>query len=189
MKFSILAFKWTAASCLLVLGAAAALRDSGAAFATPATPNFMSTILAKSFFEQIRVNTGAHGHDRGADKSKDEDDSQQPNLVKILAKDPSDVYVVQNTVGAKGNSGWHSHPGPSIVLVKSGVASVYHGDDPSCTPQQYPAGTGFIDEGGPHVHLVRNAGSEPLVTVAFQFVPAGAPSRRIEENSPGFCPF
>ncbi len=31
MKFSILALKWTAASCLLMLGAATALRDSGAA--------------------------------------------------------------------------------------------------------------------------------------------------------------
>jgi quercetin dioxygenase-like cupin family protein len=189
MKYPILAFKLTAASCLVALGAAAVLHHSGAALATNATPDFVSKILAKSFFEQIRVNTGAHGHDSGSDKSKDDADEKQPNLVKILARDPSDVYVVQNTVAPKGHSGWHSHPGPSIVLVQSGVASVYQGDDPSCTPLQYPAGTGFVDEGGTHVHLVRNAGSEPLVTVAFQILPAGSPTRRIDEPSPGFCSF
>ncbi len=185
MKYSTLAIKLTAASCFVALGAAAVLYDSGAALATPATSTFVSTILGKAFFEQIKVNTGAHGHDRALDKSKEDEPG---NLVKILAKDPSDVYVVQNTVAPNGNSGWHSHPGPSVVMVKSGVASVYQGDDPSCAPLQYPAGTGFIDEGGAHVHLVRNAGSQPLVTVAFQIIPAGA-ARRIDEPNPGFCPF
>jgi quercetin dioxygenase-like cupin family protein len=47
---------------------------------------------------------------------------------------PADVYVVTNTVLPGGNSGWHTHAGPSIVAVKSGTATVYDGDDPSCTP-------------------------------------------------------
>lgn len=38
-----------------------------------------------------------------------------------------------------------------------------------------------------HVHLLRNNGSVPLVTVTFQIVPAGAP-RRIDAPDPGNCP-
>jgi len=75
-----------------------------------------------------------------------------------------------------------------VVLVKSGTATVYDGDDPNCTSVRYPAGTGFIDSGGGHVHMVRNEGTEPLVTVAFQIIPTGA-LRRIDAASPGYCPF
>ena len=154
---------------------------SGTAVATDATPcvvsgGFCSEILGRSFFEKIRVSTA---HD---------DDGVTANLVKILATDPSDVYVVRNTVTPGADSGWHTHPGPSIVLVKSGVATVYAGDDPSCTPVTYPAGTGFVDAGGTHVHLVRTAGPDPLVTVAFQIVPMGVP-RRIGAPNPGYCQF
>ena len=176
------AFKLSAVSGLAALGAAVALHVSGTAVATPATfcdvvnGGFCSEILGRSFFEKIRVST-AHG-----------DDDVTANLVKILAKDPSDVYVTRNIVAPGADSGWHTHPGPSIVLVKSGVASVYEGDDPACRPVIYPAGTGFIDAGGTHVHLVRNAGSAPLVTVAFQIIPMGA-QRRIDAANPGFCQF
>jgi hypothetical protein len=52
----------------------------------------------------------------------------------------------------------------------------------------YAAGTGFIDEGGGHMHMVRNEGASDLVTVAFQIIPAGA-DRRIDGPSPGHCPF
>ena len=171
-------FKLSLLSGSLVLGAAAALHVSGVALATPASAGFVSEILGRSFFERIRVST-AHN---------DDDDVVTANLVKILAKDPSDVYMVRNTVAPGADSGWHTHPGPSIVMVTSGTASVYEGDDPSCTPVAVPAGTGFIDAGGTHVHLVRNAGSVPLVTVAFQIIPTGA-ARRIDAANPGYCQF
>ena len=175
MRFK--AFKLSLVSGSIVLGAAVALHVSGVAVATPATVGFVSEILGRSFFERIRVST-AHG----------DDDVVTANLVKILAKDPSDVYMVRNTVAPGANSGWHTHPGPSIVMVTSGVASVYEGDDPSCTPVTVPAGTGFIDAGGTHVHMVRNAGAAPLVTVAFQIVPTGV-ARRIDAVNPGYCQF
>ena len=180
------AFKLSAWSCLAVLGAAVVLDVSGLAVATPTSPGFVSEILARSFFEKIRVNA-AHGGGESA-QGVQNGDTDEPGLVKILAKEPSDVYVVRNTVAPGADSGWHTHPGPSVVLVKSGVASVYEGSDPSCAPVTYPAGTGFVDAGGSHVHLVRNTGSMPLVTVAFQIIPAGA-QRRIDAPNPGYCPF
>ena len=44
------------------------------------------------------------------------------NSVKIKTEGLSDVYVVQNTIVPGGHTGWHSHPGPSIVSVVSGTA-------------------------------------------------------------------
>ena len=163
----------TAAGWGVVCGVTAILSWSSAALATPAK-DFVSD-ATESFFERINVL---------AETNREGEDAR----VKIIAKDPSDVYVVINTVAPGGYSGWHTHPGPSVVLVKSGTATVYDGNDPTCTPVRYPAGTGFIDAGGGHVHMVRNEGSQPLVTEAFQIIPTGD-ARRIDAASPGYCPF
>jgi hypothetical protein len=73
------------------------------------------------------------------------------------------------------------------VIVKTGALTLYRGDDPTCTPQVVPAGSGFVDEGG-DVHLVRNEGSTVTVVYVTSLVPRGA-ARRIDEPSPGNCPF
>ena len=104
------------------------------------------------------------------------------NEIEFKAKGSSDLYVVYNTIVPGGHTGWHSHPGPSIVSVKSGTATNYHSDDPN-TPNVYPAGTSFVDEGGDHAHIVRNEGSTNLELVAFQILPRGA-VRRIDQPAP-----
>jgi len=103
------------------------------------------------------------------------------NEVDLKTKGLSDVYVVQNVILPGGNTGWHSHPGPSIVSVVSGTATEYRSDDPD--PAVYAAGTAFVDEGGDHAHIVMNQGSDNLVLVAFQILPTGAP-RRIDVPAP-----
>ncbi len=104
------------------------------------------------------------------------------NDVKIKTKGSSDVWVVHNKIVPGGHTGWHSHPGPSIISVVSGTATEYHSDDP-LTPIVHAAGTAFIDEGGDHAHIVVNEGSVDLVLVAFQVLPAGA-TRRIDMPAP-----
>jgi quercetin dioxygenase-like cupin family protein len=104
---------------------------------------------------------------------------------KLKTKGASDLHVLQNTITPGGTFGWHSHPGPSLVIVKSGTATFYLADDPTCTPHVVPAGSGFVDSGG-DVHVVRNEGSVDLVTVVVSLVPAGF-ERRIDEPSPGDC--
>jgi quercetin dioxygenase-like cupin family protein len=99
----------------------------------------------------------------------------------------SDIHVLSNRIAPGGSFGWHSHPGPSFVLIKSGTATVYFGADPTCTPHRFRAGSGFVDK-GLDVHLVRNEGTADLVTVVVSFVPRGA-TRRIDEPDPGNCPF
>jgi quercetin dioxygenase-like cupin family protein len=104
---------------------------------------------------------------------------------RIKTKGSSDLHVLQNTIAPGGTFGWHSHPGPSLVIVKSGTATFYLATDPTCTPHVVPAGSGFVDQGH-DVHVVRNEGSVDLVTVVVSLVPADA-VRRIDEPSPGNC--
>jgi len=105
---------------------------------------------------------------------------------RINTKGTSDLYVLQNTIAPGGTFGWHSHPGPSLVIVKSGTATFYMADDPTCSPHIVQAGLGFVDNGH-DTHVVRNEGSVDLVTVVVSFVPAGF-ARRIDEPAPANCP-
>jgi quercetin dioxygenase-like cupin family protein len=106
---------------------------------------------------------------------------------QVKTKGLSDLHVVEATIQPGGTIGWHSHQGPSFVIVKSGTATFYHGDDPTCTPHVIPTGSSLFEPAN-NVHIVRNEGSVPLVNVIVQLIPTGAP-RLISEPSPGNCPF
>lgn len=106
---------------------------------------------------------------------------------KMNIKGATDLYVLSNRIAPGGQFGWHSHPGPSFVIIKAGTATVYLGADPKCRPHRYRAGSGFADK-GLAVHIVRNEGTRDLVTVVVSFVPAGA-ERRVDEPASGSCPF
>lgn len=106
---------------------------------------------------------------------------------RIKTKGDTDMYMTEVTIQPGGTLGWHSHPGLSFVIVKSGTATFYDGDDPQCTPHVLHAGqTAFEPEG--HIHIVRNEGTVPLVNDVVQFVPHGAP-RLISQPDPGNCHF
>ena len=155
---------------LMVCISAASLGPRKPAFATPSS-GFTSSTVTASGVPEITLKTLSSTHQ-----------------VRIRTQGLSDVHVTTNVVVPGGTSGWHTHPGPSIVVVKSGTATLYDGDDPTCTPQVYEAGSAFLDHGGGHTHLLRNENSVNLETVAFQIVPAGS-TRRIDAPSPGFCGF
>lgn len=100
----------------------------------------------------------------------------------------SDFYVIDNKFDVGGTSGWHSHPGPSLIFVVAGQITNYLGNDPSCTPHVYSAGQSFADKGGADVHMLRNTGTVQAETIAVQFLPKGA-DRKIEEPDPLNCHF
>jgi quercetin dioxygenase-like cupin family protein len=106
---------------------------------------------------------------------------------RMMTTRATDIHVLSNRIAPGGSFGWHSHPGPSFVIIKSGTATVYLGADPSCRPHRFRAGSGFVDR-GLQVHVVRNEGTVDLVTVVVSFVPKGA-TRRIDKPKPGNCPF
>jgi len=135
---------------------------------------FSGTTLAKAQFAEL----DAHVHAVPADWQ-----------AKIKTKGLSDLYVQSNVWAPGGSTGWHTHPGPSLVIVTPGTLTVYDGDDPTCVPHVYSAsGTNsFMDVGGGFVHLIRNDGADEARTIAVQFVPAGA-VRRIDAPAPANCP-
>lgn len=104
-------------------------------------------------------------------------------------KDVAQAVVQEITLVAGGNTGWHSHPGPAIVVVSQGVLTVYDGDDPTCTGHTYGQGESFVDPGDGHVHIARNeTGGLTKVWVTY-LIPGTDPttSPRVDQPDPGNC--
>ncbi len=99
--------------------------------------------------------------------------------MKFHAKEPFDTITQTVTFQPGGTSGWHGHPGPVFVIVKTGTVTVY---DASCTPRRYSAGQSFME--GPEPSVVRNEGTEVSENVATLLVPTGQPVR---SESPSLC--
>jgi quercetin dioxygenase-like cupin family protein len=99
----------------------------------------------------------------------------------------TDVAMAQITVVPGGSSGWHSHPGGAIIVVKQGELTVYRAIGSQCQTTTYSAGQAFIERRG-EVDQVINTGTVPYVLyVTFPRVPQGE-SARIDEADPGTCP-
>ena len=107
--------------------------------------------------------------------------------LKTMVKGDSDVYIVQNTFPPGADSGWHTHPGPSLITVTAGTITAYEADAPNCTPTIYNTGDSFTDLGCGDVHLLRNEGPVCAITIVVQIVPAGQ-VRRIDADQPPNCP-
>jgi quercetin dioxygenase-like cupin family protein len=97
-------------------------------------------------------------------------------------------FVQQDAALAPGGySGWHSHPGPLLITVKSGTAMWYSAEDPACKAVVYPAGSAFIEPAGVN-HYVRNGGPTNLELLGTYLIPKGMATRQ-EESQPSQCPF
>ena len=107
--------------------------------------------------------------------------------VELKTDGESDLHVVRNSIAVGGQSGWHRHPGPSLITVTIGEITAYESSDPLCTPRVYRTGEVFIDHGD-HAHLLKNESGAPAETVAVQFLADGS-TRRIDEPQPNNCSF
>ncbi len=105
----------------------------------------------------------------------------------INTKGESDVWILENRIAPGGTFGWHSHPGPSLVVVKTGALTLYRADDPKCVGQVVEAGSGFVDAGG-DIHVVRNEGSLETIVYVMSLVPRGT-ARKIDQPKPANCSF
>jgi quercetin dioxygenase-like cupin family protein len=137
----------------------------GLAWATPPQGFTPTNIVGPVLFDEFR--------------SKAETDDWS---VKLKTEGLSDVYMTHIKIVPGGHGGWHSHPGPSFICVKSGTATFYDDCDDPIVPRVYPAGTGFVED-AECVHLLANEGDVDLEVIVMQIVPAGAP-RRIDEADP-----
>ncbi len=149
----------------LVVAAVMGLVGGGVAWSTPGTTGITAVTMA-------RGTLGPHFKIKLHDSSK-----------------PADAVVQHVTIPAGGYTGWHTHPGPAIVIVQSGELTVYEADDASCAGTVYVRGQILLDEGYGNIHIGHNAGTTPLeLWITFLDVPPGT-SPRIDAASPGNCPF
>jgi hypothetical protein len=153
--------------------------------ATQAT-GFKATTLAQGTFAEFHVfNHSILPNSTGGD----DDENVWLSLQKT--EGPSDLYVQSNVWQLGGSTGWHTHPGHSLIIVTSGTLTEYDGD---CKPHVYafvpgePAPT-FVDPGHGHVHILRNEGSVVASSIAVQLVPFDPKkaNRRIEAPAPAAC--
>jgi quercetin dioxygenase-like cupin family protein len=110
--------------------------------------------------------------------------------IPLKFKSGTDIAMTQITVNPGGSSGWHSHPGGAIIIVKEGVLTVYRSVGRRCEATNYTAGQAFIERPR-EVDDVLNTGSAPYVLyVTFPGVPPGdgVSGTRIDEDDPGTCP-
>jgi quercetin dioxygenase-like cupin family protein len=103
------------------------------------------------------------------------------------ANNVGETLIQKITVDPGGFTGWHTHPGPVVVLVVSGTFDVYQANDPTCTAYSYGPDEAFIDPGQGNVHSARNnSQTVPMVAWAVYFdVPADLPSPFIGIENPG----
>ena len=161
--------KLSAALVLIVLGVAA---FGGKVLATPGNSGFKGTTLAHATFGELKLH--AHGTPTNAWQEL------------LMTQGDSDLYVQSNVWQPGGSTGWHTHPGPSLIILTKGVLTQYDSDDPTCQGHAYLAGSSFVDLGGRDVHMLRNDGDIPAETIAVQLIPAGA-TRRIDAPAPLTC--
>jgi quercetin dioxygenase-like cupin family protein len=97
--------------------------------------------------------------------------------IKVQTKNPVDVVSVEVHFAPGASAGWHFHPGPVFVVVKSGTISVY---DESCTKHTYTTNDTFFEAGRAASLLVKNESVDTEVVVYGTFiVPVGAAPLRI----------
>jgi quercetin dioxygenase-like cupin family protein len=150
---------------------------------------FTSALVGRGHLGTFHIKCKAHRNDDQGKSHDNTDNKSQADgyCAQLESNDNTDIAVANIVVIPGGHSGWHYHPGPVLVVVKTGTITFYMGDDPRCSPQVHPAGTTFIENGG-MVGIARNEGAVDATVVATFFVPAGSPTR-IDAARPGNCAF
>jgi hypothetical protein len=150
---------------------------------------FTGTPVGRGNLGPFHIECDANDNDAQLESHDKTDNKPQTNgyCAQLESHDNTDIAVTNIVVVPGGHSGWHYHPGPVLVIVKTGTITFYHGDDPTCSPQVHPAGTAFVEKGG-DVGIARNEGTVEATVVATFFVPAGSPTR-LDAAAPGNCAF
>ena len=96
---------------------------------------------------------------------------------------PALVAVHQFTFDPGARAGWHTHPGPALIVVTKGEMAFYNAD--GCRTV-YPAGSAVMEQPG-WVHEPRNETTEPLEFYVTFVVPVGPALRSSAEAPTAEC--
>jgi len=112
----------------------------------------------------------------------------------IPQQEGNDIATSSNRFDVGGFSGWHSHPGTAVLVIKSGQLTVY--SEPvgvagqgggKCSVNTYTAGQAFIERPENEENAV-NTGTVPTVfAITFFNVPHDGVTR-IDQPAPSNCP-
>jgi quercetin dioxygenase-like cupin family protein len=92
--------------------------------------------------------------------------------IRLNEKGPSDVLQVRFQIPPGGDTGWHSHPGPVIVVLKAGALTEFH--DNGCV-SVHPAGSVFFERAGVVHRAVNQTGQMVDAYATFILPPGGQP--------------
>ena len=158
-----------------VMGAVVALA-AGVAVATPGSGAIATVVARAAFADHVDLKLSIQDGHQGRDI--------------IHVRNAADTVMQQIQFDPGAVSGWHSHPGPAIILIKSGQLTFYSEDDRECRGRTFSAGQAFIEPPG-LVHFAQNPSLTGIAEVGvtyFDVLPELA-SPRIDEPAPGNCPF
>ena len=93
--------------------------------------------------------------------------------IKLATRGPVDVATVHVTFQPGGSTGWHTHPGPALVTVKTGQLTLHRAK--GCRSRTFSAGQTFLEFGPRDVNLTRNETGAVTETVVIFLLPVGAP--------------
>jgi hypothetical protein len=150
-------------SCVLSFGCFTSI-----AWASPPV-NVTPTLLNRATFDPFSVRT----------------DHDSPINFRAKTKTEVDIVVRRHDYLPGGNTGWHMHPGPVFITVKTGALTFYEYDDPTCTPIVVKANEGYVDDG--HGHIGVNETGDTAVDISVILAPVGEAFRT--ELPAGRCGF
>jgi hypothetical protein len=158
------------------------------AWATSSTQGYKSTTLYFGTFSEFEV------FNHATKRSLPAGFEGHTWLSLQKTKGDSDLYIQSNTWapvsigGVVASTGWHTHPGHSLIIVTAGTLTEYHAD---CKPIVHVAGDTFVDPGEGEEHLIRNESTTQAASnIAVQLVPhdPSKMNRRIDAPAPEGCP-
>jgi quercetin dioxygenase-like cupin family protein len=144
------------ASVALALATGAATIALISSFVAPAS----GTPPSQLTFQPLARGTVAHGFRIRVDG------------IRVGSKGPVDFVAAHLTFAPGGTTGWHVHPGPVLVIVKTGTVTKYSAD---CTVNRYTAGQAFVERGPSDVNMVRNETTTNAETLVTFIIPVGVP--------------
>ena len=113
---------------------------------------------------------------------------QAARSFEVHQRRDNDVAVNQITVRPAGFSGWHSHPGTTVVAVQSGQLTLF--SEPiaggKCRVRTFTAGQLFLEHPNKEYNTINTGSGSYVLAVTFFNVPHGG-SSRIDQADPGNC--
>jgi quercetin dioxygenase-like cupin family protein len=105
------------------------------------------------------------------------------NNLNLHVKGPSDVLQSLLVFQPGGDTGWHTHPGPVVVVLKTGALTEYHSN--GCVTV-HPAGSVFFETQDEVHRAVNQTGGETQAYVTF-ISPTGQPPLIPASDPGGVC--